>query len=271
MGWRKSAPATLINHLAQCPFAPPEMKSRAASDRRCTLASSRPRSSHGRDESRSQSRTDLHIVSPPSSPPLYPQQAPNPYFDPNALTNPSTLFSQSEAVPPPLQLNVAAAMGYAPSPSPGISATPSPLSSSFPSPVAFPTRPISRSASQPAFPSPLNPTTGQRKRRPFDDATQERFETRVMRLTASANLPLSWVDNLEWIRLCEEFIPKARPISRKHLTRVVLPRVVRQIREQVRKAVKAKEATLQADGWSGVNRHHYIGFMISVNGKVCGR
>ena len=43
------------------------------------------------------------------------------------------------------------------------------------------------------------------------------FETAIARLTASAGLPLRWVENPEWLALCERFIPSAKSPSRKVL------------------------------------------------------
>lgn len=97
---------------------------------------------------------------------------------------------------------------------------------------------------------------------------QKRFENRVTRLTASAGLPLSWVDNAEWIDLCEEFIPAAKSPSRKTLTRRLLPAAVAELRAEARAAAKGHEATMQADGWTGTNNHHLIAVMISVDGQV---
>ena len=45
------------------------------------------------------------------------------------------------------------------------------------------------------------------------------FEHRLLRLTASAGFPLSWVENPEWQAIREEFIPGAPHISRKVLTK----------------------------------------------------
>ena len=85
---------------------------------------------------------------------------------------------------------------------------------------------------------------------------QKRFENRLTRLTASAGLPLSWVDNTEWLDLCEEFIPAAKSPSRKTLTHRLLPATVAELRAEARAATKGHEATMQADGWTGTNNHH---------------
>src|SRR6267154_1393330 len=52
---------------------------------------------------------------------------------------------------------------------------------------------------------------------------QQRFETRVARLTASANFPIAWVENPEWLALLDEFIPSAISPTRKVLTNPIIP------------------------------------------------
>ncbi|KAF8890535.1 hypothetical protein CPB84DRAFT_1849117 [Gymnopilus junonius] len=47
---------------------------------------------------------------------------------------------------------------------------------------------------------------------------QKDFENQIDHLTAAAGLPLSWVDNPEFIALINKFIPTANPPSRKVLT-----------------------------------------------------
>jgi hypothetical protein len=96
------------------------------------------------------------------------------------------------------------------------------------------------------------------------------FEKRIMRLTASAGFPLSWTENLEWRLFCDEFVPGAPPISRKVLTKRILNEVVEEFRLEVKKEVAKQEATMQSDGWTGVNNHHLVAFMITASKKVCG-
>ena len=91
---------------------------------------------------------------------------------------------------------------------------------------------------------------------PRTDLKKKHFERRLIRLTASTGLPLSWVDNMEWITFCDEFIPP--PISRKVLTKRVLHNSVADIRDEIKRNVKGKEVTLQGDGWTGQNHHHLI-------------
>ena len=102
----------------------------------------------------------------------------------------------------------------------------------------------------------------------WTEARQFFFERLLIRLTASAGLPLTWVENPEFLSLCNKFIPAAKVPSRKVLTSRLLPRAVDGIRLEIRKAVTGMHATAQADGWSGINSHHYIAFMATVNGNV---
>ena len=95
------------------------------------------------------------------------------------------------------------------------------------------------------------------------------FENHIARLTVSAGFPLSWVDNTEWIDFCTKFLPAASLPSRKTLTRRLLPAAVEELRASAKAAAKGHETTLQADGWTGINNHHLLAFMITANGKVC--
>ena len=99
-------------------------------------------------------------------------------------------------------------------------------------------------------------------------AQQKSFENYIAHLTASAGLPLSWVDNAEFISFIDEFLPAAKCPSRKVLTQRLILTAVAEFRAEAKAAAHGHEATLQADGWTGVNHHHLIAFMITVDGKV---
>lgn len=99
-------------------------------------------------------------------------------------------------------------------------------------------------------------------------ARKKAFEKRILRLTASAGFPLSWTENLEWRLFCDEFIAGAPTISRKILTKRILKEVVDEFRMEVKMKVTKKEATIQSDGWTGVNNHHLVAFMITADKKV---
>jgi hypothetical protein len=102
----------------------------------------------------------------------------------------------------------------------------------------------------------------------WSDARQMRFEERMIRLTASAGLLLSWVENPEWLNFCTEFIPQAKSPSRKVLTRRLLPQTLAELQSQAKQRASGKNATASCDGWTGENFHHYIAFMIVVGKEV---
>ena len=77
-----------------------------------------------------------------------------------------------------------------------------------------------------------------------------------------------WVDNTEWIDFCTEFLPAAKLPSQKTLTNHLLLAAVDKLCASAR-AAKGHKATLQADGWTGVNNHHLLASMITADGKVC--
>jgi len=97
---------------------------------------------------------------------------------------------------------------------------------------------------------------------------QRKFEERIARLTASAGLPLSWVDNPEWIDFINDFLPSARSPSRKVLTNRLIPTIAQGYRDHTKTMARGKNVTLQADGWTGVNFHHLLALMISFNNQV---
>lgn len=97
---------------------------------------------------------------------------------------------------------------------------------------------------------------------------QRKFEERIVRLTASAGLPLYWVDNPEWIDLVNNFLPSARSPSRKVLTNCLTPAITKEYRDMKKVAARDQNTTLQADGWTGANFHHLLTFMIAFNKQV---
>ena len=100
---------------------------------------------------------------------------------------------------------------------------------------------------------------------------QNTFNTRLGRLTASAGLPISWIENPEFTLFCQEFVhPSANIPSRKVLTRRILPTIKREFRKKAQAAIKrGSNATIQGDGWSAINEHHLNAFMMTVERKVC--
>jgi hypothetical protein len=103
---------------------------------------------------------------------------------------------------------------------------------------------------------------------PWSDDRKKRWERLLIHLTASANFPLMWVQNPVWHTILDEFLPQAPRISRKVLTRRLLREAAADLREKAKAAVRGKQVTMQADGWTGINHHHLIAFMVTCDKKV---
>jgi hypothetical protein len=161
------------------------------------------------------------------------------------------------------------------------------LSSTFPSSSVFP----SASASQTGTPSPLTQSLSresslsvkrQRTRTisrthsmpdihkgQWTTQDQADFENHLIRMTASADFSFSWVENPEWLSFVERFIPLANSPSRKVLSTRILDTNLEKTRTLARSVAKGSFVTLQADGWTGLNTHHLVAFMMTTGSKVC--
>lgn len=95
---------------------------------------------------------------------------------------------------------------------------------------------------------------------PWTPERKKHLETALMRLTASCGFPLSWTSNAEWKRFCDEFIPGAPVVTGKVLTTRILPSVSNDFRNQTKADLAGKQATLQSDGWTGINNHHLVAY-----------
>ncbi|EIN04484.1 hypothetical protein PUNSTDRAFT_17540, partial [Punctularia strigosozonata HHB-11173 SS5] len=102
----------------------------------------------------------------------------------------------------------------------------------------------------------------------WDGAMQARFESRIARITASAGLPLSWVDNLEFKAFVEDFIPAARLFSRRTLTSRILPAEVAVNRRSCVSRVKDGECTIAYDAWTGNNQQNLLPFQGHAKGEI---
>ncbi|KAH8991160.1 hypothetical protein EDB83DRAFT_2231697 [Lactarius deliciosus] len=102
----------------------------------------------------------------------------------------------------------------------------------------------------------------------WSQGEQAMFETAVARLTASAGLPLRWVENPEWLALCERFLPNAKSPSRKVLTQRLIPATLKGFKQTARKQCSGFEGTVSYDGWTGGNHHHYVAFMVNCKGQA---
>ena len=98
--------------------------------------------------------------------------------------------------------------------------------------------------------------------------SQRRFEEKITRLTIATGLPLSWVDNPEWIDLVYDFLPHARSPSRKVLTNRLIPMALKKRQDETKVMARDQNVTLQADGWMGTNTHYLLAFMMTFNKQV---
>ncbi|CDO74545.1 hypothetical protein BN946_scf184632.g2 [Trametes cinnabarina] len=114
------------------------------------------------------------------------------------------------------------------------------------------------------YPPPASPSPAA----DWTPAKQSRLESLITRLTSSANFALSWVQNPVWLTICDEFLPSFKPPTRRTLTSRLLRDEVKYFRSQAQQQTANAEATLQADGWTGINNHHLIAFMMNVNREV---
>ncbi|KAJ2977735.1 hypothetical protein NUW54_g11382 [Trametes sanguinea] len=103
---------------------------------------------------------------------------------------------------------------------------------------------------------------------PWNDARQALFESRLARLTASQGWALTWVQNVEWLDFCADFIPEALNPSRRVLGNRIIPAEVIKLRNAAQTACRGQLATVQCDGFTALNQHHLIAFMLTVNGVV---
>lgn len=233
------------NHLRTCIHVPPAIREKADMEKQ----SGSPR----RAGSRYSSSTSRMSPSPYSRPPSFHVQTPSGSFQsPYALGVPTSSSQISDNNPYDQAQSLLSSSGSSLAPSDSASVC-----------LSQPRKSRRAKSHMPShlMPTPLSPDT-------WTDARQRRFEERLVRLTASAGLPLSWVENPEWLAFCTEFLPQAKSPSRKVLTRRLLPQTLKEFQSQAKRRVAGKNATASCDGWTGENFHHYIAFMAVVGKEV---
>lgn len=274
VGSRLSAVSTLLNHLATCDHQTAELKLRATEDDSCTLVAK------NRRVLPTAVAQTMNTFSMPSSQPPYPPLSH--YAGGNAagstsnLAGPSTLPSSSSYPDSPmdnqLQLNFES---FPPSPLmaiPGFLRREESMSALGPEDSASASHSgsslsnRSHSGSHPPSTSRVTPrvSSGQL----WTASSQKEFENHIARITVSANLPLSWVDNPEFVTFMDKYIPAAASPSRKVLTKRIIPKLVDELQTAAKKETRGKNATVQADGWTGGNHRHLVAFMITAEKKV---
>lgn len=258
-GWISSATSTALNHLRACALVSSLVKSTAEESCAGKYASNSPTASRQRRQASQMSEFGATMPSISFTAPGASSMA-APSMLPNNLSFPQNYSEWGGSMAPSLR--------NSPAPSDTGSSYSNPHAPSQSASVSAQSRSASVSAQyrrQSNSSAMIDPTLI------WSPEKQKSFDTRIARMTASAGFPLSWVDNAEWIDFCTEFVPAAKLPSRKTLTGRLLPAAITELRTAAMTVAKGQNATLQADGWTGMNNHHLLAFMITVNGKVCGR
>ena len=100
---------------------------------------------------------------------------------------------------------------------------------------------------------------------------QDRFDVFMACITASCGFPYTWVENPEVLGFMNEFIPAAQPVWRQRLANKLIPAEVAKYRASAIEKCRGCLVTLQCDGWSGINFHHFVVFMITTNKREVSR
>lgn len=250
-GFTRYAAKTCINHLKSCPNQPPGICQQA---RDASPQKPQPRFSPyvGTPWLGATPTPGMLFSGPGSSQMLPPQSRP-----PSQLNSPA-LYLQSSTLPSPI-----GSVG----PSPQLSALSFPLINTLPTPYGNPLHFVQSPIASPLYP-PTPHLVQLSNREDWSQTQQKEFEIQIARLTASAGLPLSWVDNPEWIDFVHQFLPAAKSPSRRVLTTRLIPHIVSEYRATAKEFTRSQNATIQADGWTGANFHHLLAFMIAVKKKV---
>ena len=197
------------------------------------------------------------------------------------VSPPGTLAAPSlmPLVIDPMLMLPGGGLTYSPSPSPG-AVSPVPSSVQLPSaPSSYPGTPAVESLPLPLLkcrcvstqrlPSgtpPASPIIPQ-----WSNVHQEHFERHLANITASCGFPFSWVENQVVRNFLDDLLPLAAHISSYQLTSRIVPQEVDQYRQLAKSTSKGCQATLQTDGWTGINFHHLVAFTMvtTVKRKVC--
>ncbi|KIK99947.1 hypothetical protein PAXRUDRAFT_131000 [Paxillus rubicundulus Ve08.2h10] len=97
----------------------------------------------------------------------------------------------------------------------------------------------------------------------WTEADQAQFGAWLAHITASCGFPFTWVEDAKWLGFCQEFIPAAQPIKHQSLADWWIPAEAAKFRCEAKESAHGLEGMLQCDGWSGINFHHFIAFMMT--------
>jgi len=270
VGTHLSPASTLVNHLAICDYQRAETKLRVTSDPSCTLAGAKSR----RLSEAQNVNPSLSIpYQPPSMalPPYPPHHSDfaSPLVGSSTIPSPSGLYYPESESPMDhsnsLQLDFGS-FPLTPLIVPSLlrcnseslsSLRPEDLASSISTRRAHSRPPSSRTGTPRLSSSQL-----------WTASNQTEFENHITRITVSANLPLSWVDNPEVATFMDKYVPAATSPSCKVLTKRIIPKLVDELQNAAKNETQGKNVTVQADGWTGGNHRHLVAFMITADKKV---
>ena len=253
---------TMLNHLCKCAHQPSDVRNWALQEHQTKYARPSARSvipmpfiaplpmlpQASSSHQPPQNTPALFLQQFPQTP-LHPQPGLTPQLPPFDINNQSPALVVDAPFPTLPHTN---ALGFYPQLSPNIS------------PSHTPSRPPSSMSSYPQGHSASRPQSQLSSN--FD---QHKFNVQIGRMTIAAGLPLSWTDNPEARSVFHIFFPWAQLPSQKTLSRSILPALQTSLRAQSQKETKGTKCTLQCDGWTGINMHHLIAFMITIWPKVC--
>jgi hypothetical protein len=264
---RSSAPGGLLKHLEDCILQPLDVQRKAVND-----PSRKVKGHQGSSPSGPRSSLALAQFGPPDAGPRI--GCFHPYFTPGGTTSiplESGSDSGSLAVPSPFHVprSRSPAVNQHLSVKRGGGSTISRVSSTDSiTPSESASRTSSRFGDRRRSSFRIIPGSDNLAIVPWNEEKRRRFQHYIVRLTASAGFSLSWVENNVWHSFLEEFLPSAPKISRKVLTKRILPDAVKEVQEKIKKSVAGKEVTMQGDGWTGINNEHLLAFMITCDKKV---
>ena len=266
--WVASHKDTLLNHLIHCSQAPPDVQESARLEKRGSPPSIQHPAAISTDSTVSGGQVMSHQIPAGESSfnSLHTSVQSHPTLHHDISGSHSPLTTPGSSMPgtnPPTPLWPLASVqprnfGLIPGFSRGESEAPS-LHSTSSSRSASPAVPRKRTLSHR---SSLGVPEWSR-------SMQEQFEQSITRITASANLPFSWVENEHLERFVTTFVhPDAKLPSRKSLTTKLIPNELSVFRDTVQRKVLNSEVTASCDGWTGANYHHYVAFAMTTRKEV---
>ena len=100
-------------------------------------------------------------------------------------------------------------------------------------------------------------------RPPWTQEDQTLLGQHLARITASCGFAYRWIENPEVLDFFSVYFPAASAITRRQLSDTLIPREAAKFLAAAKASSAGLLATMQCDGWSGINFHHFLAFMIT--------